>query len=362
MRRTRAQWLLVGLPLGIATFGLIEVFAYPVRPVPVAAVLAFLSPLPLIARQRWPVVAAITSVGAVVLMAGLGVDLSEPVAPIITLGLAAYGVGARLPLRKALLVGVLLVALIMLSAIIEVGAKGADAIFGGVLTFGALSMGRVLQTHHAALAAAAAAERQVAVSQERARIARELHDLIAHSLSVMVVQASAAEQVLRTDPDRAEQAVLAVQQAGRDALSETARLLDLLRDGPPDSAPQPGLAALEQLVDSVPGLDVDLQVESALPALPPGAEVSVCRIVQESLTNVLKHSSSTRAAVRVVGGDAGVTVRVEDPGPPRRSEPLPGGHGLLGMRERVEMYGGALEAGPVHGRGWVVAASFPAAS
>ncbi|MDT7546762.1 MAG: hypothetical protein QOE99_2872 [Actinomycetota bacterium] len=362
MRLLRQRALLLGLPLAVVLLGVLESFLGPVRPVAAAALLSVLAPLPLIGRVRWPAAAAIVSVGCVVLMAVAGIDLNQPMAPLLVLGIAAYGAGARLPLRRALLVGLVLVGLVVLSKAFDGGVQGSDPVFGAVLTFGSLSMGRVLQTRHAALEAAAAAERTIAISQERTRIARELHDLIAHTVSVMVVQANAAEQVLRSEPDRAQAAIEAVQRAGRDALSETARLLDLLREGPDEAQPQPGLSQLESIVRGAPGLAVDLEVGDALPPLPPGAEVSLCRIVQESLTNVLKHSMSGRVRVRVAGEAAAIVVSVEDPGPARRSDALPGGHGLVGMRERVEMYGGELRAGPDRGHGWRVEAIIPAES
>lgn len=361
MGTLRERALQFGLPVLAAAFGVLEVFTYPIRPVGPAAVLELLAPLPLAARYRWPVAAAVTAVGSLVLLAVVGVDLSQPTAPVIVLGLAAYTLGARLPLRKAVLYGVVLMGLVGCSQFVAQGdVTAANPVFGAVLTFGALSMGAVLRSRHTALEAAAAAEREVTLAQERTRIARELHDLIAHTVSVMVVQASAAEQVLRIDPDRAQQAILQVQRAGRDALSETARLLDLLREGPEDASPQPGLAQLPSIVRATPGLAVDLHVEETLPRLPAGAEVSVYRIVQEALMNVLKHSSSGCASVRVAGVGDDVVVRVEDPGPPRRHEALPGGHGLMGMRERVEMYGGRVHAGPSPGRGWRVEATIPA--
>ncbi|MFN2540185.1 MAG: sensor histidine kinase [Mycobacteriales bacterium] len=359
MRVPRERLLQVGFPLAIVAFGLLETLVAPIRPVAVSAAMSIVAPVPLLARYRFPTAAAITSVTGVLVSAMLGIDLSQPIAPVVVLGLAAYGLGARLPLRRAILTGVVLVCLITSSELVEGSVKGSDPIFGAVLTFGALSMGRVLQTRFDALQAAAAAAREVAVAQERTRIARELHDLIAHSLSVMVVQANAAEQVLRTDPGRAEDAVRAVQQAGRAALSETSRLLDLLREGPDESGPQPTLADLDRIARSVPGLDVDVQVADPLPPLPPGAEVSVCRVVQEALTNVLKHSASDQATVTVRPRDGHLEVSVRDDGPARASERLPGGHGVLGMQERVSVYGGWLEAGPARSGGWQVRAAFP---
>lgn len=322
---------------------------------------SLLAPAALLLRYRFPALAAITASGCILLQVAIGVDLSQVMAPVLVMGVSAYGVGARLPLRKALLTGLVLVGVIWSSEVLEIGIKGSDPTFGAVLVFAPLWMGRLLQTRQEALQTAAAAEREVALTHERSRIARELHDLIAHTVSVMVVQAAAAEQVLETDPVRARTAIGEVQRAGRDALSETARLLDLLREGPEDSAPQPGLAELPGIVRAAPGLHVDLQVQEPLPAMPAGAEVSVCRIVQESLTNVLKHSESRRPCVTVAADGDDVVVRVEDAGPAQRTEPLPGGHGLLGMRERVEVYGGSVAAGPCGGRGWVVEARIPAA-
>lgn len=358
MQMVRDRALLVGLPVAVAAVGVIEAFSVDNVSDESAVAVALLAAAPLLWRYRYPAASAIAACSVILLQVAVGVNLGEVMAPVLVLGLAAYGVGARLPLRKALLTGVVLSSFIWFSEVLEIGIKGSDPLFGMILTFGTLSMGRALQTRHEALEAAAAAEREVAVSQERTRIARELHDLIAHTVSVMVVQAAAAEQVLDRDPPRARKALDEVQRAGRDALSETARLLDLLREGPDDAAPQPGLTDLRSLVRAIPGLDVHLHVDEELPRLPPGAEVSLCRIVQEALTNVLKHSANRSPQVSVAADGPQVVVRVVDAGPVHEREPLPGGHGLVGMRERVEVYGGTLRAGPI-GSGWTVEARIP---
>lgn len=351
----------MGLPAAVAVFALVDAVVAPSRPTALDAGLAVLATTPLLLRHRFPALSAIAATALIVLQVALGTDLSEVIAPVVVLGIAAFGVGARLELRRALPTGLVMVALVWASEVLEVGIEGSNPVFAAVLTFGALSMGRVLRTRQQALDAAAAAEREVAVAHERSRIARELHDLIAHTISVMVVQASAAEQLLDSDASRARVALGEVQRAGRDALAETARLLDLLREGPGDATPQPGLADLGALVRGVHGLDVRLDVQPQLPAVPPGAEVSACRIVQEALTNVLKHSASRRPRVQVAADGPCLVLRIEDPGPARTGEVLPGGHGLLGMRERVEMYGGSLTAGPVQ-RGWAVEARIPGAA
>jgi signal transduction histidine kinase len=216
---------------------------------------------------------------------------------------------------------------------------------------------------------------EAAVKQERARIATELHDVVTHNVSVMIVQAGAARQVLGQSPDQARAALLAVESSGRAAMAELRHLLGLL--SPPDQAgepgadlglrPQPGLARLVALVDRVraAGLPVELDVSGLPPALPPGLEVAAYRIVQEALTNVIKHAGKPRTSVRagcqagqlvIEVADAGRTMAVVGP----VGASLPGsGRGLVGMRERAALYGGELQAGPRPGGGWLVTARIP---
>lgn len=185
----------------------------------------------------------------------------------------------------------------------------------------------------------------------------------------MVVQASAAEAVLGNDPARARRAIQDVQRTGRDALEETRGLLHLLRhedqdDLPAAATPQPGLRDLTALPDRFPGMDLDLDLDvdvdpGLADRLPNGAEVSVYRVVQEAVTNVVKHSASAAARVRVHGDDEEVVVEVHDPGPALQQPQLPGGHGLVGMGERVALYGGRLQAGSRDDGGFRVVAWFP---
>jgi signal transduction histidine kinase len=204
-----------------------------------------------------------------------------------------------------------------------------------------------------------------AIADERARIARELHDVVAHHVGVMVVQAGAARSVLDTRPDDARASLLAVEATGRDALGEMRRLLGVLRED--DEAteargPQPGVADLESLADKMrtAGLPVQLEVEGTVEALPPAVELCVYRVVQEALTNTLKHAGPARASVRVRYRTNAVDVEVEDDG---RGTPVPrdgdNGHGLIGMRERVALYGGELCAEPRVDGGFVVRATLP---
>lgn len=189
---------------------------------------------------------------------------------------------------------------------------------------------------------------RTAVADERRRIARELHDVVSHALSVTVIQAGAARRTLSSDVPGAERALLAVEDAGREALGEMRRLLTVLRaDEPGESrTPSPGVAAIPALVDRVreAGLTVALTLEGADHPLPGGIDLVVYRVVQESLTNVMKHARGGRAWVAVrIAGDA-VAVEVRDDGPEQGTPSFEPGHGLWGMRERVNLYGGSVEA------------------
>ncbi|MBW0103611.1 sensor histidine kinase [Pseudonocardia sp. KRD291] len=209
---------------------------------------------------------------------------------------------------------------------------------------------------------------RIVVATERARIAREMHDVVSHSLSVVVVMAEGAAVSVRSDPDRAEQAMRTVENTGRTALLEMRRMLGVLRDGGPGSeAPQPGLGQLGALVDDAraSGAPVELTTHGTSRALPAGVDLAVFRIVQEALTNARKHAGPnlTRIDVHVQVDDAAVEVRVGDdgrgPSTGGRAGELSGGHGLVGMRERIAAYGGQLRVGARSGGGFEVSASVP---
>jgi signal transduction histidine kinase len=207
-------------------------------------------------------------------------------------------------------------------------------------------------------------EARAAVAEERARIAREMHDVVAHSLSVMVVQAEAAEAMLDADPARARRPLAAVQQTGRDALGELRRMLGALRemaDEDAELAPQPGLAGLDALVDQVrgAGLPVRVRVEGEARPLPSSVDLSAYRIVQEGLTNALKHAGPATAQVVLRYGETEVELEVRDDGRGRAGGADGGGHGLLGMRERVAVCGGDLSAGPLPEGGFALTARLP---
>jgi signal transduction histidine kinase len=187
-----------------------------------------------------------------------------------------------------------------------------------------------------------------AVVEERARIARELHDAIAHNVSMMVVQAGAERRVLGEEQHSTREVLGTVEQIGRGALTEMRRLVGMLRSEDDEPlAPQPGLADLERLVGQVrdAGLPVELNVEGQRRELPVGLELSAYRIVQEALTNALKHAGEARATVAVRYRDDSLELEIVDDGPGSAARAVSGGHGLVGMRERVALYGGRFEAG-----------------
>jgi signal transduction histidine kinase len=206
---------------------------------------------------------------------------------------------------------------------------------------------------------------RVAVAEERARIARELHDVVGHSVSVMTVQASGVRRLLRPDQDREREALLVVERTGREALAEMRRMVGVLRrpEEAPALAPQPSLDHLSRLVEQAreAGLPVELRIEGEATQLPAGVDLTAYRLVQEGLTNVVKHAQATRAEVLVNYGDSYLEVTVKDDGKGVGNGDG-GGQGLVGMRERVSVYGGELDAGPQAGGGYRLRAKLPLTS
>jgi signal transduction histidine kinase len=218
-----------------------------------------------------------------------------------------------------------------------------------------------VQDRATALEGELAREAELAAAEERARIARDLHDVVAHGLSLMVVQAEAAEELLERSPDDAARPIRSVQTTGRQALAEMRRLLGVLRESGDraGTAPQPGLHRLPDLVGEAAdlGLRVELTSEGDLTNLSPGLSLAAYRIIQEALTNTRRHAHATSARVRVEHAGEAVRIEVSDDGHgPAGSRP---GHGLIGMRERVALYGGRVESGPGDGGGFRVSAVLP---
>jgi signal transduction histidine kinase len=204
---------------------------------------------------------------------------------------------------------------------------------------------------------------RAAVAEERARIARELHDVVGHSVSVMTVQASAVRRLLRPEQEQEREALRVVEETGRQALAEMRRMVGVLRrpEEAPALAPQPSLVHLDRLVEHVreAGLAVALHVEGEPKPLAPGIDLTAYRLVQEGLTNALKHADASRADVTVRYEDGEVQLVVADNGKGSANGSSDGGHGLVGMKERVSVYGGDLEAGPAPAGGFVLRARLP---
>jgi signal transduction histidine kinase len=257
---------------------------------------------------------------------------------------------------------------IVLSALYDPANRSYADTFGNLFLFAVIwTLGRAVHSRQQRVDVAelTAREREEqarsAVRDERARIARELHDVVAHSVSVMVLHAGAARRVLPDDPDRVAEPLLLVEETGRQALAEMQRLLGILRENgaPAALTPQPGLDDLPALAEQVrrSGFPVELRVEGEPRALPAGVALAAYRIVQEALTNALKHAGPARASVRIAYRPHEVELEVVDNGP---GGPTGGtGHGLVGMRERAALYGGQFEAGPLEEGGFRVRARLP---
>ncbi|MEV0723346.1 sensor histidine kinase [Micromonospora purpureochromogenes] len=294
-----------------------------------------------------------------------------------------YTMAAHRPARQAALAAVLLWVPVGVANLVA-PPEGLLAVSPGYLLLNNLliallsyAVGRAVQARRTSVRAlrerARVAEEnqrslaEQAVADERRRIARELHDVVAHHVSVMGVLATGARRVLRRDPDAADEAIATIEDTSRVTLREMRRLLDVLRtDAEPaaDLTPQPGLAAIEALVEQVreAGLPVTLHVEGTPGPVEEGVSLTVYRIVQEALTNALKHAGEATAQVRLTVADGCLTVEVTDTGRGPGPGPDRIGHGLVGMRERVGLYGGTLRTGPRPGGGFRVSARIPVES
>jgi signal transduction histidine kinase len=323
----------------------------------------------------------ISEVGVVVLTVR---EYQTGAAPSVLL-VGVYTVAAWSPARDrvigvvAMLIGLTVVAIVGIP-----GSNNADAVFNFVLYaaayfFGSMMRnrrlyGEQLEERARALEEDREEDAKRAVADERLRIAQELHDVVAHSMGVIAVQAGVGAHVIDTDPDEAKKSLEAISQTSRSTLVEIRRMLGVLReDEAATYEPAPGLADLDRLVRDVSsaGLEVEVQNAGARCDLPPGVDFTAYRIVQEALTNVLKHAGRARATVVVGYENGALRLEILDDGRGVNSQTVDGrgvngqsvdgraGHGLLGMRERVGVYGGSFEAGPRNGGGFRVAVRLP---
>lgn len=358
--------------------GMSDAFA---RPDAVQLALVVAATMALTFRRTHPL-ATLCFMSAVQVWLRLG-DYRPSVPDAVAFLVGVYSVAAHRPLARSSLGGLLaLVVFNTLLAAFPVDLGFLTYLSENALVVGVWVLGRNLRMRRAYYAEledrAARLERargtdaRAARVEERSRIARELHDVVAHHVSVMTVQAGAARRVLDRDPDSAREAMTTIEEVGRTALSEMRRIVGVLRterDGEREGrelVPQPGLGDLDELLQHVreTGLSVQLWIEGEARALSPGVDVAAFRLIQEALTNTLKHAGpEARAWVRLHYTDEDLTVEVEDDG--RGTATIMAdngerpGHGLVGMYERVALYGGELRIGPRVGGGFGVRARFP---
>jgi signal transduction histidine kinase len=329
--------------------------------------------LPLVRRQR-PLAAIYGWAGICVLMAVAFHPPGELIIPFIGLFVFPYNAGRRAPGRRAVLALPAIWIALTATALSQDNSVSGDIFFPGA--FGTLfwAGGRgvasrtrlAAELHEAAVRADELREAEAAraVADERRRIAREMHDVVAHSVSMMVIQAGGARRILDRDPARAAAAAALIERAGREALVEMRHLLGLLHAGDDSAeyAPQPTLANLDGLVERAraAGLPVRLDVEGERPELTTGLDLAAYRVLQEALTNVIKHGGSAPTDVRVHYRADAVEVVVTNEERAAAGPRLDGsGQGLVGMRERARMYGGELQAGPRPGGGFELAVRLP---
>lgn len=335
----------------------------------------FVTTLPLAWRTVCPLPVVVITTTGFALAALLGLDPAEPLVVTLAPILAVYSLGAHSGLW-AISVG----GLVALACAVVARAAAGD--FSGtaltaIAVLGALVVGRavralgfetdVLQARAVELERERDEEARTAVAAERARIARELHDVIGHSISVMGVQAGAVRRRLAPGQEREREALEAVERVGRDAVAEMQRLLGFLRDDDEGSArgALPTLQRVDELAAQLraAGLDVELRLEADVGDLPPGRALAAFRVVQEALTNVLKHAPVARVQVTVRRSAGELEINVVDDGEPSAGDPRShGGYGLVAMRERVTMYGGTLDAGRRPEGGFAVSARLPTGS
>ncbi len=333
-------------------------------------VLALGCSAPFFFRRRAPVVTTLVSAASLVLLSTLEYPSNVPsqmlLVLVYTLGSHSEGVG-RVVGFLGVEIGVGVVALVGIPDATTTNLLVAGAFYASAYFFGSAMRNRRLYLEQIEQRTAIVAREHQeaakrALADERLRIAEELHDVVAHSMGVIAVQAGVGAHVIDADPAEAKRSLDAISTTSRATLTEIRRLLGVLRaDGDADYEPAPGLGDLDRLATDLDlaGLPVDVRIGGTRHDLPPGVDLTAYRIVQEALTNVLKHAGPATATVTVGYEPEAVCVEVIDDGRGVKGPAPSGGHGLVGMRERVAVYGGTLETGPLAGGGFRVSARLP---
>ena len=334
-------------------------------PGPGAYVLLVLGCAPLVFRRRRPVTVLSLVGAATAALAALetGADLA------LSLVVASFTAAAYVDRERfqRAVVPLAIVAAVASLVLAFPGTNWVEVLVGTTFSAGLpMLVGRIAYNRRRRIVGDRDRAARDAVAAERSRIARELHDAVAHAMSVMVVQAGAARTVIDRDPEAAKAAIARVEETGRDGLTEMRRLIGILTDPGTgaDLMPQPGLAQLDPLLETVRGAGVSVEaVSRGHPRiLPPSADLTAYRVVQEALTNVVKHAGGAHARVLLDWSPDALVIEVADDGrggDPEGAAGGPVGHGLIGMRERVALYGGSLETGARPGGGFVVRARLP---
>ncbi len=371
-----------GLALFLGVLSLATMLAIPASigtmPPPLAVIVSVTAAAAIGVRRRWPVWVLVVVGTAILIEQGYGTSLNFSAPALL---IALFTVAAETSRRTSLPILVILPLYLI----------GADLLFGavqgtttatliaqyvsatGVFAVAWLAGDSVrarhartaeLEERAARLEAQQAEAARIAVQNERAMIARELHDIVAHSVGVMVVQAGAARRILDEQPEEARTAIAAIESTGREALTEMRRLLGVLRSGEPAAPlePQQGLAGLGALIANASrgGVAVELVIDGEPRTLPAGLDLAAYRIVQEALTNTVKHAAPARATIRVRYEPDAIELDIRDDGARAQvaDRQLPG-HGLVGMEERVRLFGGTFRAGPDAPSGFRIAARLP---
>jgi signal transduction histidine kinase len=375
LRRHGDRLLAIALVVGVwleSTLIVTHQADEPIVTTPVGETIAILSAVLLAASLAWrrqaPLIPLAMAVVAAV--ASLTEPLGGPISAIVAAMVATYSVGAYTRERSFVIGAAGLATLLAVAVVREIGTEAdpADAALPFLLLGGPWLAGLAMRSRRereAALVQAHVEQAVAAVTDERARIARELHDAIAHSIGVVVLQARGARRTMRSDPAVALDALDAIEATGTQALAEMRRMVGVLRqaDDGMDLSPPASIRHLDALVERVraAGLPVELTIEGTPVELPPGVDLSAYRIVQEALTNALAHAGPATASVLVRYGEDHLALEIADTGAGTR-RPDPGGHGLIGMRERVSLYDGRLETDIRPGGGFIIRARLPLAS
>ena len=369
LRRLDRRWLDRAIAAVFLVAGVVEMVVRVGSPGPLSIAFAVIGYSTLLWRRSRPVVAGAVMFSMWIAFNLFGDDVKSLQLPLMAALFAGYAMGAYTDGREARIAP-----LVILAGVTGVTATWeeqvfTDYIFPTAFVLIAWLAGRGVRTrtrlteelHEAAVQAQEAHEEEVvrAAADERRRIAREMHDVVAHSVSVMVVQAGGARRILDRDPARAIDAATHIEEVGRAAMAEMRRLLGVLHHSD-ERAPQPGMARLGALVERTrsAGLPVSLKVEGEPRSLPAGMDLAAYRVVQEALTNAIKHAGAAPTEVTVRWEPEHLELEIVDSGAPAANGKA-AGHGLVGMEERVRLYDGELRAGRREGGGFEVVARLP---